>query len=153
LKFDGRQYGPLPRVLALDQIASRLDGNDTLLVVNSPSGNLAVGMNTTGTLFGLLLDDAESLFSFSLGGNCQVRNSLSDSFPRVTPRFTTVIPQGRTGWMRLWSTQPRPLTGAAINFTAFSQTERANFNGGANLSPLRFTESSTMTMPVFPPQC
>jgi hypothetical protein len=90
-------YNRVPRVLAASSIPSRADGNDTLVVINRIGGNLATGASTLGSLFGLMYDDSESVFSFSVVGGCQLRNSLSNTFPRTTPRFETVIP---ASWVR-----------------------------------------------------
>ncbi|MGH9801729.1 MAG: hypothetical protein ACRD82_15315, partial [Blastocatellia bacterium] len=94
----GAGYNCAPAVLALDNVGSRADGNDTLVVINRVGGNLGIGAATLGALFGLLYDDAENVLSFSVSGSCQLRNSLSNNFPRTTPRFETFIPAGRTGW-------------------------------------------------------
>jgi hypothetical protein len=153
LKFNGRQYARLPRVLALDEINSNLDGNSTMLIVNGIGGSLSTGAAATGTLFGILYDDVENGFSFSLASSCQVAITLSNVTPRVTPSFINVIPQGRSGWMRLWSTQERPLTGAALRFNADTATQRESFTGGATLNHLRMTETASVFMPVFPPSC
>lgn len=37
LSFDGISYNPVPRVLAIDNLPSRADGNDTLLILNRSS--------------------------------------------------------------------------------------------------------------------
>ena len=55
INFDGVMYNPLPRVLALDSVGSRADGNDTLLIVDRIGGNLGTGAATLGTLFGLII--------------------------------------------------------------------------------------------------
>jgi hypothetical protein len=40
LTFDGASYNCAPRVLALSNIPSRAEGNDTLVVLNRFGGNL-----------------------------------------------------------------------------------------------------------------
>ena len=88
LNFNGTSYNALPRVLAASNLPSRADGNDTLLIVNRIGGNLGTGAATLGTLFGLLYDDAEKTYSFSLpAATCQSRGSLTNDRPRVVPRF------------------------------------------------------------------
>ncbi|HMX29003.1 MAG TPA: putative Ig domain-containing protein, partial [Blastocatellia bacterium] len=42
LNFDGVSYGVLPHVLATDNLPSRADGNDTLLILNRIGGNLGL---------------------------------------------------------------------------------------------------------------
>ncbi|MBK6798621.1 MAG: DUF11 domain-containing protein [Acidobacteria bacterium] len=72
LNFDGAMYNQLPRVLAVDNITSKGDGNDMMLIVDRIGGNLATGTSTVGTLFGLLYDDLEVGASFSISGNLPV---------------------------------------------------------------------------------
>src|SRR5262249_11564236 len=79
----GDGYNRVPRVLADDNVPSRADGNDTLVVINRIGGNLGIGAATLGTLFGLFYDDSENPLSFSITGSCQLQNSLSDTFPRL----------------------------------------------------------------------
>jgi hypothetical protein len=100
LNFDGISYNRAPAVLALSNVGSRADGNDTLLILNRIGGNLGTGAATLGTLFGVFYDDAENALSFSVAGNCQLRNSITNNFPRTTPRFESFIPAGRTGWLK-----------------------------------------------------
>ena len=151
LVFNGAQYGRLPRVLALDSIASAKDGNDTLLVVNRIGGSLVSGASGIGSIFGLLFDELESGYSFNVSGGCQLRASLSDSFPRTTPRFTNVIPAGSTGWMKFWATSNVAILGAAINKNASASA--TSFNGGHNLHKLTYTDSGLYRIPVFTAMC
>ncbi len=153
LNFDGRSYNVLPRVLALDNVASRADGNDTMLVVNRIGGNLATGASTLGTLFGILYDDAENGLSFSVNGGCQLRGNLSNTFPRTAPRFEQFIPAGRSGWLRLYSQSDIGIVGAAINFNANAGAQANAFNQGHNLHILTNTANTSVVIPVFPPSC
>jgi hypothetical protein len=154
LFFDSLCYNALPRVLAIDSIGSRADGNDTLLVVNRIGGNFATGAATIGSLFGLLFDDAESVFSFSIAsGNCQVRGSIGNSFPRTTPRVESILPAGRTGWAKIWSAADAGLVGAVLNRNSNIATSSSAFAGGHNLHKLSLTPNVTITVPIFPPSC
>ncbi len=153
LTFDGVSYNRLPRVLAASNIPARADGNNTLLVVNRIGGNYALGASTLGTVFGLLYDDGENVFSFSFAGGCQVRNSISNSFPRTTPRVETVIPAGRSGWMKLWNAGDAAITGAVLNANLNVATSAGAFSGGHNLHALTLTQATSITIPVFPPAC
>src|SRR5262249_35719657 len=117
LRFDGLSYNPLPRVLALSNIPSRADGNDTLLILNRIGGNLATEAATLSSVFGIFYDDLETGVSFSFSpGLCQFRSSISNNFPRITPRFESFVPAGRNGWLKLFSTNDQGILGAAINF-------------------------------------
>ncbi len=153
INFDGVSYNRVPAVLALDNIGSRADGNDTLVIINRVGGNLGIGASTLGTLFGLLYDDAENVLSFSVSGNCQLRNSISNNFPRTTPRFETFIPAGRTGWAKVFNqTGAIGILGAAINTNPNAGSSAGAFNGGHNLHHLTLTTASYV-VPVFPPSC
>jgi hypothetical protein len=153
LNFDGVSYNRAPRVLAASSIPSRADGNDTLIIINRVGGNLATGASTLGSLFGLVYDDAESVFSFSVSGGCQLRGSLSNTFPRTTPRLEQIIPAGRSGWAKIYSLSDIGIIGSQINANANAGAQANAFNGGHNLHKLTLTGSATLTMPVFPPSC
>jgi len=148
-------YNKLPRSLALSNFPSRADGNDTMLIVNSIAGNYATGATTSGGLFGVIYDDAETPFSYNLTGACQVMGSLSDGFPRTTPRLSQIVPAGRSGWLKIYNlTTDRALLGAAINNNANANAQANAFNGGHNLHKLTLTAGgTTITLPVFPPTC
>ncbi len=153
LDFDGKEYAQLPRQLILDTIGSVADGNSTLLIVNSLSGNLATGMTPIGPLFGVLSDDTENVFSFITTAGCQFARTLSNSFPAIVPVFSAVIPSGRTGWMQVFPTRTGiAVMGASLNFNPGAGANPARFNGGHNLQFLGFTDSQ-LTAPIFPPSC
>lgn len=99
LNFDGLSYGRLPRALAVDNLGSRVDGNDTLLVINRIGGSLATGASTLTGIFGILYNDQETPLSFSFSpGLCQFRSSLGNSFPgrrlATTRLFREAAPGG-----------------------------------------------------------
>ncbi|MDX2029138.1 MAG: hypothetical protein SF339_00590 [Blastocatellia bacterium] len=145
-------YNMVPRVVAASSIPSRADGNDTLVVLNRIGGNLATGASTLGSLFGLMYDDSESVFSFSVVGGCQLRGSLSNTFPRTTPRFETIIPAGRTGWFKIWGGDGVGILGSVLNANPNAAASASAFNGGRNLHKLTLTTASYV-IPVFPPSC
>ncbi|MFN0112091.1 MAG: hypothetical protein ACKVZH_24780, partial [Blastocatellia bacterium] len=150
----GIAYDRVSHVLALDNVGSRADGNDTLLILNRIGGNLGTGAGSLSSVFGIFYDDAENALSFTFNGGHQFRSSLSNNFPRLTPRFETFIPAGRTGWFKLWpTTGVWGMTGAAINFNANAAASAGAFNQGHNLHKLRLTNTANYTIPVFPPSC
>jgi hypothetical protein len=154
LLFNGSIYNAAPRVVALDSLGSRADGNDTLLIINRVGGNLAIGASSIGALFGILYDDAETAYSFTFTANvCQFRGSITNTFPRTTPRVDSVVTAGRTGWMKLYSQSDIGLLGAAINLNANAGTSDSAFNGGHNLHHLTLTGAAALTIPIFPPSC
>ena len=154
LNFNGTSYNALPRVLAASNLPSRADGNDTLLIVNRIGGHLGTGAATLGTLFGLLYDDAEKTYSFSLpAATCQSRGSLTNDRPRVVPRFDQVIGAGRTGWLKLSGGTDIGIFGAQINRNTNAASNAGAFNQGHNLHKLTLTTTASVTIPVFPPTC
>lgn len=152
LSFDGVAYNYLPRALAIDSIPSAKDGNETLLVINRLGGSLVSGAATIGSVFGIMYDEQEAGYSFSFSpGTCQYRATLSDSFPRTTPRFTNVIPAGSTGWAKFWGTTDKALLGAVINRAV--TLSAATFGGGHNLHKLTWTKAGSFEIPVFTATC
>jgi hypothetical protein len=159
LNFDGLSYGVLPRVLALSNVGSRADGNDTLMIVNSVGGDLRAFAQTLRPLFGILYDDAESGASFTFApGTCQFRGTVNNNFPKTTPRFDTVVPAGRSAWMKFWvnsgsASAIEPILGAAINRNPNAAATSGAFNQGHNLHKLNTTPNGTLTIPVLPATC
>jgi hypothetical protein len=166
------KYASLPRVLAVSNIPSPADGNQTLVIVNRLGGNYALGIGSVGVLFGLLFDDAENVFSWSASASgCQLRATISATFPRTTPRVDNIIPAGRSGWAKFWSTStlanadaglgflggtnsdPRAISGAMINRNANAAAQANAFNGGHNLHILTLTPYTFTFFPIFAPSC
>ena len=153
LIFDGICYNNLPRVLAVDNIASPADGNNTLLVVNRIGGNLLTGAERIGPLFGLLFDDAENALSFTFfSGACQFKGPIS-TIRVLNGGLNNAIPSGRSGWMKFWSTSDFGLLGAVFNFNPNTATGASAFTGAHNLHKLTLAGPQTVTIPVFPPFC
>jgi hypothetical protein len=154
LRFDGICYRELPRVLAVSNLLSRANGNDTLLVINRIGGNLMTVADSIGTIFGLLYDDREKPFNFcATVATCQFRSSLSNIFPRTAPLFERVITTGRSGWMKFWSTSDAGILGAVINNNTQAGAAPGAFKQGHNLHKLTFTPAAVLTIPVFAPSC
>jgi hypothetical protein len=155
IKLDDVNYNAGARVLALNSVPSRLDGNDTLLILTRLGGNLAGGESANiGGLLGLTYDDAEKGYSFTMqGGKCQYRGSLTDSNPRMVPRFTSIIRAGHVGWIKLWPTANVPLAGVMLNLNHSASTSVTAFSGGHNLHALSITTTGVFTLPLFIPTC
>jgi hypothetical protein len=154
LSFNGVSYSLLPRALALDNIPSRGAGNDTLLILNRIGGDLGAGAARLTSLFGVFYDDLETGVSFTFNpGVCQFRSGISNNFPRITPRFETLVPAGRSGWLKLFSASDHAILGAAINFNPNAAASEGAFNQGHNLHKLSLTSSASFTIPIFPPNC
>src|SRR5262249_53313585 len=154
INFNGVEYAPIPRVIALDNLPSRADGNDTMVIIDHVGGNLLTGAVMLTNLFGILYDDTELALSFSVTSrNCQFHSSLSNTFPRTAPRFEQVVSSGRSAWFKLYSTDNQGLFGSAINFNANSMANASAYNQGHNLHKLTFTTGASYTIPVLPVSC
>lgn len=151
--FDGVSYNRAPRVLAISNIPSILDGNNTRLVVNRVGGSLVSGASSIGSVFGILYDDQEQSHSWNASWGCQRVIQLNNDFPKTAPRYDQVIPAGQTGWMKFWGTSDVGILGAVINRNPNAGTASGAFNGGHNLHKLTLSATNTYVIPVFPPSC
>lgn len=156
LRFDGVAYNRVANSLALDNIPARLDGNNTLFILNRVSGNLTVGSGAalSTNFFGLCYDDAENVLSFSGSGGAQFVSSFSNAFPRLTPRFDFFIPSGRSGWMKVFNfpaVLEQGLMGAMLNFNPNVATETNAFTMGHNLTHRTLTAAASYTVPLTAP--
>ncbi|MGE0882031.1 MAG: beta strand repeat-containing protein [Blastocatellales bacterium] len=152
MNFDGLKYNLLGRVIAADNLPSRSDGNDTMIIVNRIGGNLGLGATALGSLFGIFYDDTENAVSFTFNsGSCQFRSTISNSFPRITPRFEQFVPAGRSGWVKIGvsgTSTEGALIGAVLNLTS----NQNGYTGGHNFHKMTLGTTS-LTIPVFPPSC
>lgn len=155
LNFDGVDYAELPNTISVDKIPSPAEGNSTMVIFNSLGGSLNIAGSSVariGDFTGRLFDDAENSVGFTANAGYQFRSLLDDKFPTTTPRLTTFVPAGRTGWMRLTAAEGHGITGAVLNFNPDTATKRTVFSGGRNLLYLK-TTSATLTIGLFPPSC
>ena len=149
INFNGIEYSQLGRSLIMDNVSSPLDGNSTLLVLDSIGGNLLDGSTTLGVIFGLAYDDKEIGHSFSLNpGVCQLRQIFTGTNPRLSPRLTEIIPSGHSGWFRLTLQQDRVMVGVMLNTTPNPN----GYNGGHNLH-IQTLGNTSLTIPLLSPPC
>jgi len=143
-------YNQAPRVLALDNFASPADGNNTILIVNTVGGDLGGTVPSIGQVFMIVYDDAENPGSATLAlNNCQRVVNVNNAGIRTAPPISSLIPSGRSGWLKFYATNPaRGILGAAIN-----ANPDTGFNGGHNLHKLTLVPTTTLTIPVFGPAC
>src|SRR5262249_26036103 len=152
INFDGISYNAAPRVLAIDNIPSAVDGNSTLLVIDRIGGNLATGVSAIGQIIGVVYDDTEHPASFEFSASRrQFRSVISASFPRTSPRITSLIPAGHAGWMKFWRSTDGAIIGCVINFNQNAPSDASAFNQGRNLHKLTLTTDASFTVPVFTP--
>ncbi|MEP7337593.1 MAG: putative Ig domain-containing protein, partial [Acidobacteriota bacterium] len=155
LNFDGVSYNRVPRVVSLDNIVSRTDGNDTLFIINRVGGNLTVGSSaaTLAVLFGLLYDDADNVVNFTRTQSTpQFVTSLTNSFPSTVPPFQTFIPAGRIGWMKVYNNaNDFGYLGASVNFNPNAGASVSAFNNGHNFTHRTLASAPTYTVPLTAP--
>jgi len=156
LNFDGSAYNRMPRALAMDNIKSAADGNNTLLILTRVTGNYATGIfDKIGSVSGTLYDDATTTANFTFDGSMQsfgnqLAQTLSNSFPVTTPSFTSLIPAGRSGWLYLAANADVGLFGAVLNLNPNAGSQITAVNGGHNLRALRLSTSNSIIIPVVP---
>lgn len=153
INFDGVRYSQAPRIVAASNIASRADGNETVIFLNRLGGDYRTGASAIGAIFGLLYDDAETAASIMRSGGCQMRMELTSCFPCPGPRFESFIPSGRTGWLRLYGQSDIALFGASVVTNPNVRATANAFNQGHNLHTLTLTNSASLTISVLPPNC
>lgn len=154
INLDGISYNAAPRILALDNIPSPADGNSTLLVIDRIGGSLATGLSTIGDIFGVAYDDLEQPASFAFSTTRrQFRQIISASFPRTSPRISSLIPAGRSGWMKFSRQTDGAIIGCVINFNPNAASDASAFNQGHNLHKLTLTTAASFTVPIVRPNC
>jgi hypothetical protein len=150
-------YDLIPVTLAIDHIPTPNQNNSTLLILNSTQGT-SFKAGSIGGIQGLLYDDVERPFSWVQGGfGCQAIRQLSDSFPRTTPRFSTIL-KDISGWMKFWNTPNGNgtnvgLLGAVLNSNPNVTVDKGAFNGGHNLHKLTLGQRPGFCIPCLPPPC
>ncbi|MFN7622302.1 MAG: hypothetical protein ACK5RS_04065, partial [Acidobacteriota bacterium] len=102
-----------------------------------------------GKVNGLIFDDVEQAYSFTSTEGVQMAQILTSTYPRSTPRFTTIVPAGRTGWIKL-SSQNTAIALTGLRMT--SNNTPGSFGDGINLHKLTLGPT-TLTIPVIRPSC
>lgn len=75
----------------------------------------------------------------------RVRGGDFGSTVRTVPRFESMVPAGRTGWIKISSVNDEGILGAMINYNA------GGFNQGHVLHALTTTRSVVIRVPMLPP--
>jgi len=150
LPLDGVLYNLAPRVLLAEPLFNPAAASQ-LVVVNRIGGSLLTTAAPVGALFGILTDDAENKFSFTVrSARCQFL--FRPPSIRTAPPFTSVIPPGRCGFMSFWGADDTFAYTGAI-FTTSSAVHPTPFSSGKNLHKKTLTRFASYTIPVFAPPC
>jgi hypothetical protein len=166
--FNNAQYDLLPQTLVLDSFPSQVAGigapaANTVLYVYSPLPNLTTPDAFSGSLFFLVYDDQEQIFSGSMGLNCFLSSSKQRiTSVRTTPNVNTIVPSGHTGWASFYGIGERTvvsnITGGTTTLSNFplmgaTATRFGNFNGGHNLRLATTFAGYSITIPLITPNC
>lgn len=117
-------------------------------------GDLSSRLDPIGAVASALCDDMDAKTDFCLDfQTCQSRQWLSDNFLRRAARLRKLVPSGRSGWLKLWTTNDQGWLGAAINFHAAPKSSNSAFSQGRNLHRLTYSHASRLLMPVIPSKC
>jgi len=140
LNFDGKEYDQLPNSVALSSFNSQVTDN-TEVFLYTPSPNLSTGEAPgTTTVFTLVYDDVENVFSTTTRFTCYGAFRLS-SLRVAAGSLNRIVPAGRTGWIR-FNGSGRPLLGASIQ-------RGPVFMGGHNLHALTLLSNYSISIPSF----
>lgn len=150
-------YDAIPCRLAIDNIQSPEDGNNTLMILHSTQGTVEQA-GAIGSLIGQVYNDTEKGFSYTLKGfRCLEARPLNDALIRIPLGFSKVIKSGRTGWMYLQSSINNAagmpnlgLLGATIVANTKVGTDKAAFNGGHHMHFQVMKNNPGFAIPVFP---
>jgi hypothetical protein len=169
--FNGDQYDYLPFAMVLDSFPSQVSGigaplADTRLYAYTPLSDLITGDSSfSGLLFFLVHDDQEHTFSGQLPLNCFITSDKQRvTSIRTSPNLNTIVPAGRTGWMKFYASGRRTIVGDTAGCTVTlsnvplmgaTATRVGTFTGGHNLRYATTFNAPgySITIPVISPPC
>lgn len=145
---------PAANQLTVDRVPSPLDGQMPLLIINRINGTLVNQMVALGNVTGVVTVNegraVPSNFPFTLNSSGpQLRRVIDDSLPLSGTTLSTVIPGGRTAFMKL-NSGINIVTGAILYFSPNTGISTGSFTGGNNLRHTGFTNQS-LTVPIIKP--
>lgn len=125
LRFDDDHYQRLPATLAAPHLPPHTAGGELMLIVDRLEGSLVTGLRTVGDLAGLVYDDRETAHSFVVtSSRRQLRLVVADRTLRLTPRLSTVIPRGRSGWLKVARPDGGAIVGVLLDSTGQNGSAR-----------------------------
>jgi hypothetical protein len=169
--FNGAQYDFLPYAMVLDSFPSQVSGvgaplADTRLYAYTPLSDLYNGDSSfSGLLFFLVHDDQEHTFSGQLPLNCFITSDKQRvTSIRTSPNLNTIVPAGRTGWLKFYASGKRTIVGNTSGCTVSlsnvplmgsTATKVGTFTGGHNLRYATTFNAPgySITIPVIAPPC
>ena len=153
INFDGTNYGRLPRLLIVDNLASLRDGPSPRLIVNRIGGSLVGKVGGIGTIVGRIYNASRTAQDFSFSSSlAQSANNLTTNFPRLLTRLDSFIPAGQSGWMKFWTDANWGIFGSVMNASSNLRTPNA-FGGGYNLPQGALANAVSLEIPISVPNC
>ncbi len=146
MAFDEKMYDSLPAQLAADNIPSQGtnagNGNATFLSLYRPVANLAGGASNTSVAFTINNNTGQSATtSQSIGCYTDLRLNLL----RLNPTVATLLPLGKSGWIRISAGDSGPLLGAQFN--------SGQYASGASLRAVTYALDYRISIPIKAPGC
>lgn len=145
MAFDDQMYDSLPTQLAADNVPSQgtgAAGNATILSLYRPVTNLAGGSSNTPVSFTLNNSTGQSaLGSQTIGCYSDLRLTTL----RLNPALATILPTGKTGWLRISANDNGPLLGAQFN--------SGQYVGGASMRAITYAIDFRISIPIKAPGC
>jgi hypothetical protein len=146
MAFNDTMYDSLPMQLAADNVPSQgtsaANGNATVLSLYRPVSNLAGGASSAPLLFALNNNTGQSSTGSQTIG-CYADLRLTSL--RWSIALATILPLGKTGWIRLSTSDSGVLLGAQFN--------SGQYASGANLRAVTYAPDFRITIPIRAPGC
>ncbi len=146
MAFDDKMYDSLPAQVAADNVPSQgtnaTNGNATVVSLYRPVANLAGGTSSTSVAFTVNNNTGQSTTTTQ---NIGCYNDLRLSSLRLNPTLATILPLGKTGWIRMSATDSGPLLGAQFN--------SGQYASGASLRAVTYAIDYRISIPIKAPGC
>ncbi len=146
MAFNDTMYDSLPTQLAADNMPSQgtsaANGNATILSLYRPVSNLAGGATSAPLTFTVNNNTGQSTTGSQTIG-CYADLRLTSL--RLTPTLATILSLGKTGWIRLSTSDNGVLLGAQFN--------SGQYASGANLRAVTFAPDFRISIPTKLPGC
>ena len=146
MAFDDTTYDRLPAQLAADNLPSQgttaANANATVLSLYRPLANLAGGAPSAQVTLTLNNSTGQSTSATqAIGCYADLRLTVL----RLNPTLATILPVGKTGWMRISAGDNGPLLGAQFNSGLYAS--------GASLRAVTFAADYRINIPIKVPGC
>jgi len=127
-----------------------------VFVLNRIGGNMTSTAASLGSMTGALYNDTGSSAGFNQAapGVRQLLVGLGASFPPSVPDLPSMIPEGHSGWMKIWNDSDIGVSGAVLYDRRVGNAGTSTrSNGGVNLRALTLSAAANLVVPVLAPSC